>query len=79
MMSHPGSFIAVATIAQLSKDIKRYSLITLPFITLTFKRALFACSNACARGTVCDYGGPILAETDGLGGPLVAGDHLFRD
>ena len=39
-----------------------------------------ACSSARARGTVCDYGGPILAERrSGGGGPLVAGDHLFRD
>ena len=38
-----------------------------------------ACSNARARGAICDYGGPLLAETDSPGGPLVAGDHLFRD
>ena len=25
-------------------------------------------------GTICDYGGPIIAERDGP-----AGDHLFRD
>ena len=37
------------------------------------------CSNVRAWGTVCGYGGPILAETDGPGGSLVAGDHLFHD
>ena len=34
---------------------------------------------ACSWGTIYDQRGPILAEMDGLGGPLVAGDHLFRD
>ena len=34
-------------------------------------------SNARARETVCDYGGPSLAETDGPGGPLVAGTIYF--
>ena len=38
-----------------------------------------ASSNDHATETVCDCGRPILAETDGQGGPLVAGDHLFRD
>ena len=30
-------------------------------------------------GTIHDWVGPILVETDGPGGPLVMGDHLFRD
>ena len=34
--------------------------------------------HACGGPSVT-RGGPILAETDGLGGLLVAGDHLFCD
>ena len=30
-------------------------------------------------GTVGDQGGPNIAGTDGPGGPLIAGDHKFRD
>ena len=65
----------MATIAKLSKDSAAVCLSS----RSPFGRALYAFSNARAKGTVCDYGGPILAETDGPGGPLVAGDHLFRD
>ena len=30
-------------------------------------------------GTVGDQGGPNIAGTNGPGGPLIAGDHKFRD
>ena len=70
MMAHPG-FIAVVAIAQLSKD---NAAVTSPFhhaqpfvLCVGFVHVCSACSNTRARGTVCDYGGPILAETDGSG------------
>ena len=31
------------------------------------------------EGTVSSKGGPLMAETDGPGGPLSAGDQIFRD
>ena len=38
-----------------------------------------AISAHVVQGGPSDYGGPILAETDGPGGPLVVEDRLFCD
>ena len=36
-------------------------------------------THALGGGTVSDQGGPNIAGTNGPGGPLIAGDHKFRD
>ena len=36
-------------------------------------------SRMGAGGTISGMGGPNSAETDGPGGPLSAGDQIFRD
>ena len=42
---------------------------------LTLGGLCIAHATTIDRETICDYGEPILAEMDGPGGPLVAGDH----
>ena len=81
LLFHAG-FIAVA--ASRTKRMLQLGILTSPLgSALIDHSTLVQNERALMRmlmgGPSMTRGGLILAEMDGLGGPLVAGDHLFRD